>query len=209
MSNTYTPSGQVQGIVSEGHASKKHPIPVLKPNPAYLTVTRKIDISNLPSGSMHDSITDGTFTVWFSTPLQKRGPVPSGWATWSSPPYSESSSPNILVSSGTTLTMTLSDPVSTFGFELEPNQFETFAYTADFFFGDTLVESITRDINGEAGARLLALRGALIDRVVVSGPDQFALANLRLQEVVQAQNRTIMMLGALLTLLVIPPLLVW
>jgi hypothetical protein len=81
MSNTYTPSGQVQGIVSEGHASKKHPIPVLKPNPAYLTVTRKIDISNLPSGSMHDSITDGTFTVWFSTPLQKRGPVPSGWAT--------------------------------------------------------------------------------------------------------------------------------
>lgn len=38
--------------------------------------------------------------------------------------------------------MTLSRPASIFGFELEPNSFETFASTADFYLGDSLVDSI-------------------------------------------------------------------
>lgn len=38
--------------------------------------------------------------------------------------------------------MTLWKPASIFGFELEPNSFETFASTADFYLGDSLVDSI-------------------------------------------------------------------
>ncbi|MCK9526491.1 MAG: hypothetical protein M0R49_11280 [Limnochordia bacterium] len=177
--------------------------PILKPNAAYLAATTLIDISWLPYGSLHNCITDPTLAVNFSTPLEKLGPVPLGWSTWSSPPFSESATPDILVSAEqTTLTMDLSEPVSIFGFELEPNPFATLTYIADFYYGETLVGSINRNVDGDAGARLFALRGDLIDRVVVSGPDTFAIANLRLQQTVQSIQRTILIFSALLLILV-------
>lgn len=188
--------------------SKPCPHAILKPTPAYLAATTKIDISGLPNGSMHDFITDGDVKVHFSTPLTKTGPVPDGWSTWSSPPFSESANPDVLITGEqTSLTMQLSKPVAIFGFELEPNFFETFAYTADFYLGGKLVDSITRNVSGDAGARLFARAGEPIDRVVVAGPDSFAIAQIRLQQVLQEQQKMLMIAGALLTLLVIPPFL--
>jgi|LSQX01.1.fsa_nt_gb hypothetical protein len=180
--------------------------PILKPNAAYLAATAKMDLSNLPDGSMNAYITDGDVKIDFSTPLEKRGPVPLGWATWSSPPYSESPTPDVLVSCGHSLTMDLSEPVSIFSFELEPNQFGTFPYRADFFYGEDLVDSITRDIAGFEGARLLARAGDLIDRVVVSGEDSFAITQVRLQQTVQGRQKTILIAGALLALAGVIPL---
>ena len=50
--------------------------PILKPNAAYLAATTKMDISELPYGSIHDYITDGDVKIHFSTPLEKRGLSP-------------------------------------------------------------------------------------------------------------------------------------
>ena len=60
----------------------------MNPDAEYLANTTKIDISGLPKGSLQSSITDGVLTVTFSNPLEKQGPVPDGWATWSSPSFS-------------------------------------------------------------------------------------------------------------------------
>ena len=189
------------GIVTNGQA-----IPV--PTPGYLAATTKIDISNLPSGSLHDFITDNGITVTFSTPMQKLGPVPDGWATWSSPPFSESANPDVLYTvDQNSLTMELSDSARIFGFELEPFFFGVSTYTADFYSGDPLVDSITRDVNGNAGARLFGRVGEPINRVVVSGPDTFAIAQIRLQTALEQIQKVMLIISLLLLLLVIPPFL--
>jgi hypothetical protein len=154
--------------------------PIINPDAVYLAITAKIDISGIPFGTSVDSITDGTLTVTFSTPIEKRGPVPTGWGTWSSPPFSEDPRPDVLFAIDlTTLTMVLSRPVTTFGFELEPDPFGRVTFTADFYSGNTLVESISRLVDGDAGARLFARTGEPIDRVVINGPVDFAIAQVR------------------------------
>lgn len=154
--------------------------PIDNPNAEYLNRTTKIDISGLPFNSSHTSITDGTLTVTFSAPVIKRGPVPDGWATWSSPPFSEDPNPDVLYAAGlTSLTLDLSRSVQTFGFELEPSPFAVLTYTADFYADGNLVESITRAVDGNAGARLFARTGTPINRVVITGPAEFAIAQIR------------------------------
>jgi len=153
--------------------------PIDNPNLAYLLLTKKIDISGLTIGDSYSSISDSILTVTFSVPLEKQGPVPTGWATWSSPPFSEDPNPDVLVSPTNTLEMVLSRPVRIFGFELEPEPFGEFTYTANFFRGNLLVESITRTVNGSAGARLFARTGEPIDRVLITGGPTFAIAQVR------------------------------
>lgn len=155
--------------------------PIDNPDAAYLAATTKIDIAGLPDSSDQTSITDGTLTVTFSEPLNKRGPVPDGWLTWSSPPFSEDPNPYVLVASTGSLEMTLSRPVSIFGFELEPGPFAPIEFTADFYRGNDLVESITRVVDGNAGARLFAREDGVIDRVVITGGSDFAIAQVRYQ----------------------------
>lgn len=155
---------------------------ITQPNAPYLAFTTKIDISGLTFGSSQSSISDGTLTVNFSSPMIKRGPVPSGWTTWSSPPWSESSTPDVLMlSSGTSVDMTLSQPVSTFGFELEPNPFQLHTYTVDFMSGSTVVGTINMQIHGSAGARLIAasVTGGSFDKIKINGTANFAIAQVR------------------------------
>jgi PKD repeat protein len=154
------------------------------PDAAYLASTTKIDISGLPYGSNHTAITDGTLTVSFSAPMQKRGPVPTGWNTWSSPPYSESPNPHVLWTQGaSSLTMTLSQPVTTFGFELEPNPYTTVTYNVQFILmsGGTVIGTITIPVNGYGGARLFAasVTGGSFDQIVINGGRDFAIAQVR------------------------------
>ncbi|MDI9439837.1 MAG: hypothetical protein QM432_08070 [Bacillota bacterium] len=155
--------------------------PIDNPDAAYLAATTKIDFSDLPDGSSTDVISDDTVFVAFSQPLVKLGPVPDGWSTWSSPPFSEDPNPFVLSSPVSTLTLEISRPVSIFGFELEPSPFGDFEFTADFYRGDTLVESITRVVNGDGGARLFAREDGAIDRVVITGIVPFAIAQVRYQ----------------------------
>lgn len=156
------------------------------PNPdaAYLSTTNKIDISSLAEFSTHTSVSDGLQTISFSTTMEKRQ-VPGSWLTWSSPPEAESATPPVLYTMGVnSLTLTLSRPASVVGFELETASFDVFTFTVDLYSGAQLVGSVVQDIEGNAGARLLAGRsdGPLIDRaeVSVSGdPGGFSIAQLR------------------------------
>ncbi|HDR4422857.1 TPA: hypothetical protein QCU60_004345 [Bacillus cereus] len=153
------------------------------PDAAYTSSTTKIDISSIPEFSDVGSISDGIQTVTFSTPMERRQ-VPNSWATWSSPPFSENPIPPVLFTQGaTTLTMTLSVPSRIFGFELEPDQFAPFEFTAVFLSGGTPVGSITQTVEGQAGARLFAAEidctCPAIDEVMVAGGDDFSIAQVR------------------------------
>ncbi len=156
-----------------------------QPNAVYQATTTKIDISGLTLYQNYSSITDGTLTVTFSSPLEKRGPVPTGWATWSSPPWSESATPDVLFATSNSLNMTLSQPVTILGFELEPNTFTSENYTVDFVLmsGPTIVGTINMPIDGSAGARLVAasVTGGSFDKVKIVGTPAlgFAIAQVR------------------------------
>jgi len=155
------------------------------PDATYLAeATAKISIADLVFDSYHGSITDGDQTVTFSSDMRKRGPVPTGWGTWSSPPYSETAYPHVLYSSANSLTLTLSKPTTVFGFELEPNAMGTYSFTVGFYTGTTLIGSITQDVAGFAGARLFAAetQSTAFDNVDISvsgDPLGFAIAQVR------------------------------
>lgn len=155
-------------------------VSITNPDAAYLASTTKIALPG--SGPDVTSITDGTLTVGFSDSMAQRQ-VPGGWGTWSSPPNSESATPAVLRNLDiSSLTLALSQDVTTFGLELESNAFGAFDFTAQFFDGLTEIGSITRSVNGNAGARLFAGTSDIaFDRVVISvaGTTGFALAQVR------------------------------
>lgn len=175
--------------------------PIDNPDAAYLAATTKIDIAELPPFSVHEAISDGILTVTFSESMTKVGPVPEGWQTWSSPPFSEDPNPFVLISPTNILTLDLSRPVSIFGFELEPSPFGEADFTADFYLGDTLVESVNRVVDGDSGARLFARMDGRIDRVVILGPSDFAIAQVRYQ--LDQINQTAVLVLALLLVLIL------
>jgi hypothetical protein len=156
---------------------------ISSPSVLYTFATTKIDISGLPNFTDVGSITDGTETVSFSSTMQKRTVPGGGWATWSSPPDSESATPAVLWTKGaTSVTMLLGAPTGIFGFEAEPNPFALHDITADFYdAGDVLLGSITRSVDGAAGARLFASvdDGALFSKVVAHSDVDFAMAQFR------------------------------
>src|SRR5262249_37830672 len=94
------------------------------------------------------SVTDGTETITFSS-LMAAVTVPNGGGTnWGSPPNTESATPRALFSrTAQSVTLSFSQPISTFGVEMEQNKFDTDTIIADFFNGATLVGSVSRVIN--------------------------------------------------------------
>ena len=152
------------------------------PDSLYLSSTTLIDISAIPEFTSLTSVTDGTQTVSFSGTVQKRQ-VGSSWLTWGSPPATESSTPPVLFYTGDSLTLSLSSPSSIFGFELQPNIFSQFSYTASYYSGASLLGSINRSPDGSAGALLYAASTRDITRVEISATGTssqgFAIAQLR------------------------------
>ena len=119
--------------------------------------------------------------------LQSENNVPNSWATWNSPPFTESSTPNILWNEGfSSLTITVNSPANVVGFELEPDNFAVEEVTAQYFNGGTLLGTIDLSPNGQAGALLFAAQSDQdITSVVITdlaGGD-FAIAQLRAGEV--------------------------
>ena len=168
------------------------------PDAAYLASTTKLPVVG-SDFTYVTSLSDPDLTVTFSHALEIMT-VPSTWATWSSPPDSESATPRVLFDTGTTVRIDLSTPAKTFGLEMEPNRMEVFSMTADFYDGATLVGSITRSVDGMAGARLFA--GATTSdkftHVVVSAPlvpSGYAIAQLRYGELIP-EPATLLLLGS-------------
>ena len=161
----------------------------------YLPLTTLIPITGAACTPV-SSITDGIQKVTFnpSDPPNPPGPplvrhdVPGTpgsctWCAWSGPPEGENATPPVLFSGGQTLTMTLTQPARIFGFELMPNLAsatgsENHRVQVNFFSGDTLVQSVVKDLTVQCqpengGSRLFAVQTddpneLCIDRVVVS-----------------------------------------
>lgn len=115
--------------------------------------------------------------------LQSENNVPNSWATWGSPPFTESSTPNVLWNQGfSSLTLTLTGSFNVVGFELEPDNFAVEETTAQFYNGGTLLGTIDLFPNGSAGALLFAAQSDQdITSVVITNlaGDDFAIAQLR------------------------------
>jgi hypothetical protein len=155
--------------------------PIPNPDGAYVDATDLIDLSGVADFTTHTSISDGTQTVSFSVTLEKRS-VPGSWGTWADPPFVEPGTPHILFTQGAqTLELTLSVPSTIFGFELGPNPFAFHDFTAEYYSGAELIGTLTREISGENGARLMAVMsdGPAITRVVVNGTADFSIARVR------------------------------
>ena len=141
-----------------------------------------------------NSLSTGPQTVTFSTAMtvNTAGVFPNcggGWASWGAPPNTESSTPRVVDTTSTSLTMTLAVPSSTFGFEVEPANSCPISFpcpyniTATFFNGATQLGAISLNLNGNAGAMLEAASSTTpITRVVIAaapGSGGFGIAQLR------------------------------
>jgi hypothetical protein len=87
------------------------------------------------------------------------------------------------------LSLTLSTPVYTFGFEYEPNTFDVFSVSVAFMNGATTLGTVTRSPNGASGSLLFAassstpITGAVI--TATGGGNGYALAQFRYKAVTQ------------------------
>lgn len=142
---------------------------------------------NLGGGDGSGGVINGLGNINFSTGLLELS-VPTSWATWNSPPFTESSTPNVLYTQGsTTLTLTLaSGKFNTAGFELEPDLRQLEDVQVSFFNqNNQLIATIDRMVNGDGGALLFALQddtlGSTISSIQITdeAEDDFAIAQLR------------------------------
>jgi PEP-CTERM motif len=160
-------------------------VQIFTPDVGYTSTTTKINITQ-PNGTDLTSLTDGVLNIGFSH-IREVSAVGAGWSTWSSAPNAESPNPTILTADNynpalSSLTLTFSQGVDVFGFEVEGDPFDLRTFTMTFFNGADVVGSIVRDINGSAGARLMAGAGTAGDfftSVSISTNTDFALAQFR------------------------------
>ncbi|MDQ2713258.1 MAG: PEP-CTERM sorting domain-containing protein, partial [Acidobacteriota bacterium] len=136
-----------------------------------------------PDYTLTSTLTGGGETLSYDNPLDERT-VPVNWATWGSPPATETATPRVGYTDGlSTLTISLSKPASTFGFEIEPDAPAAEETTADFYSGSKRAGVIDLFPNGTSGALLFAASTSTnpFTSVVITNlaPDDFAIARQR------------------------------
>jgi hypothetical protein len=134
-------------------------MPIPQPDSAYTSSTTLIPITGA-DGEQTLTLSDANLTVTFSTLMQKFT-VPDSWTNWSSPPAAETSTPRVLSPvdylTTTSVTMSFSQPLSTFGLEAEPDAFEgSFPIRLDFFSGATLIGTVSNNLDGTTSALFAA-----------------------------------------------------
>ena len=156
---------------------------ITSPNSYYLDNTSLLGVP-APTGPVKTSVTDGILDVGFSSALRPRR-VGINWNTWGTPPDTEASKPSVWSSQGVnSVTFTFDKPLSIWGFEAQSQPFGLHTFTLDFYDGVTLLGTITRTINGNGGARLLAGEAGVGEKftsVKLSTNSGFAIAQLRYQ----------------------------
>ena len=154
------------------------------PDAAYTSSTTLIPIT-AANGTTVASVTAGSQTITLSTGLVAAQVGVSGWSTWNSPPNAETATPKVLARHSTlaSLTLTLSTPTTTFGFELEPNTFGAFPISVAFLNGATTLGTVTRSPNGASGSLLFAASSSTpITSAVITatgGGNGYAIAQFR------------------------------
>jgi hypothetical protein len=181
-----------------------------QPVASYTSTTNLINISAL-SGNV-TSITGGALTVNFSTSMAvlKTG-VTNGWGVWNSPPATEGNKPTVLYTKGSNdVVMTLSSPVSLFGFEAQPDLSDTETMKASYYdAGNVLLGTLTLNVSGNAGALLFAVSTGVNDIAKIDVADSgsggtgcagcdFALAQVRFSQTPEPVTFYLAGLGLLL-----------
>jgi hypothetical protein len=155
-----------------------------QPVAKYTSKSCDIDLSSIADFTDLTSVKGCGTTVTLSTTFDKRS-VPASWGTWGSPPDTESATPNLLYSNGaTSATVDFGKKVKTGGFEIEPNPFEVHSFTVEFHKGangtGAIVGTITRDADGNAGAKLFGgHRKHGFKSAVITTDTDFAIAQIR------------------------------
>jgi len=156
---------------------------ILTPTAQYTGNTTVVPVVGADFSSV-TSLSAGGKTITFA-PSMLALTTGTTWNFWGAPPNTESSTPRVLASDGgATVTLTLSSPVNTFGFELEPANVagSPFSMTVTFFNGATQVAQVTRTI-AYNGALLMAfsLPTPITSAVVTAPPGAggFAIAQIR------------------------------
>ena len=157
------------------------------PSAGYLGTTQVVSFS-APDEAMLDSITDGILSIAFSSSM-RASTVGNNWASWGSPPDTESATPRVLWSGLDndfnpilSVTFTFNKPVTTFGFEAQPDVLSTFPMSADFYLAGVLQQTVTRDVDGDGGALLFALQadpGRAFDSVIFHSDVDWAAGQFR------------------------------
>ena len=170
-------------------ASPARGLPKLKvfnnPAPAYLTKTCAINFSAIPDNTDLTSVTGCGLKVRFSVPLEKRT-VPDSWATWGSPPFTETATPRVLwTQAELAVTLTFSVRTTIAGVEVEPNSgTRTIDATFRRLSGASL-GTISRDVSSNAAARLFAgkvrsvKKAARVKTLTIESDGDFAIARIR------------------------------
>ncbi len=164
-------------------------VSIPEPDSAYTAGTNLINSG--PQDTVVTSLSASSFNLAFSgATVIPRAPVPVGWQTWASAPFTEGATPSVdefqtpLSCTVCTVTLSLSNPVKTFGFETEPDPFPT-NHTFDFTFFDGTspvgAESIAFVPGGFADARLVAMTtpDQEFTSVTITGTTDFAIARFR------------------------------
>jgi hypothetical protein len=166
---------------------------IVTPNEAYLKSTMLMDLSKLTDFSIVNSIEDRKLKISLTDSVIKMPGFPNGWtALWNSKPFVEQEAPTVLYTrQQNRLTIQLSKYVQTFGFELSPNLYDTYEFTAGFYDSreNTPVASLTQAATTPAGAKLFAVsskRPFNVIELAFNGDQQngnhpygFAIANIR------------------------------
>jgi len=157
------------------------------PDGCYVGASHKCSPGSPGSFSSVCTNTDGTIGANFATPLDLRS-IGGGWATWGSPPWTETANPPVVGfnGGGTTLTVTYTSDASIAGLEIEQNIFDT-PYNTTAQFKDAsgaVVATITRSMLGRSGARLFGVEcSSMVVRSIVitieAGAQGFAIAQVR------------------------------
>ena len=156
---------------------------ISQPDSAYTGSTNVFSLDGIADFDPVSTLALGTQALTFNKTLEKRT-VLNNWATWGSPPDTESATPKIVFDeSSSPLEMLLAETATSFGFEVESSDFGVYNFEAEFYKDSLLVGSINRSVDGNAGARLLAASYAegFTRVVLLSDPDAggFALGQLR------------------------------
>jgi hypothetical protein len=151
---------------------------ILTPDATYTSNTTKIPLP--ASGTVVNSLTNGTQTVTFSSSLQA-----GQTENWGILPNVEQVLPGVVLfhANSDDLTLTLSSPIHTFGFELANTAFASLQVTATFRQGTTIVETDQRTLDAQGNGLLFAgTESSPFDNVVISAPDAnkgYAIAQIR------------------------------
>ena len=160
--------------------------PYQQPTDRYARGSCLIDLSKIEDYTDRRKVGGCGTHITLSTTFVKLS-VPHTWRTWSCPPDSETCKPDLLYSDhGTTAaTIDFGTTVTTGGFALEP-AYDHQPATVDFYTGPlgsgTLVGTITRDVDSNAGARLFAAKAkpGFRSAIVTTNPDgDFGIAQIR------------------------------